>query len=116
VPAIDRRTALTATGLAAMGAAFPARSAAQSALDLDARDPGLPLKSGHLRMGTGTGPNGAIGVTNRFLTRDGRPWLPVMGEFHFTRFPCAYWEEEMLKMKAAGVTIVASYILWNHVE
>ena len=116
MPTIDRRTALTATGLAAMGAAFPARSAAQSALDLDARDPGLPLKSGHLRMGTGTGPNGAIGVTNRFLTRDGRPWLPVMGEFHFTRFPCAYWEEELLKMKAAGVTVVASYILWNHVE
>ena len=48
--------------------------------------------------------------------RNDAPWLPVMGEFHFTRFPCAYWEEELLKMKAAGVTIVASYILWNHVE
>ncbi|HCW62318.1 MAG TPA: beta-galactosidase, partial [Sphingobium sp.] len=112
MPQFDRRTALTATGLAAMGAALPARAAAQAPLPLDARKPGLPLKSGHLHMGTGTGPHGTFGITNRYLTRNDAPWLPVMGEFHFTRFPCAYWEEELLKMKAAGVTIVASYILW----
>ena len=116
MPQFDRRTALTATGLAAMGAALPARAAAQAPLPLDARKPGLPLKSGHLHMGTGTGPHGTFGITNRYLTRNDAPWLPVMGEFHFTRFPYAYWEEELLKMKAAGVTIVASYILWNHVE
>lgn len=22
-----------------------------------------------------------------FLLRDGRPWLPVMGEFHYSRYP-----------------------------
>lgn len=116
MPDIDRRAALTATGLATLGLALPARATTPAPLTLDARNPGLPLKSGHLRMGTATGPHGIIGITNRTLTRDGQPWLPVMGEFHFTRFPAAYWEEELRKMKAAGITIVASYILWNHVE
>jgi beta-galactosidase len=33
---------------------------------------------------------------------DGKPWLSVMGEFHFSRYPEEYWEEELLKMKAVG--------------
>ena len=39
-----------------------------------------------------------------------------MGEFHFSRYPRAQWEEELLKMKAAGVNIVAAYIIWIHHE
>lgn len=74
------------------------------------------MRSDHLRMGTATGPGGTIGINNRYLTRDGKPWLPVMGEFHFSRFPARYWEEELLKMKAAGVTVVTSYVLWNQHE
>mgnify|MGYP002652857838 CR=1 FL=1 len=74
------------------------------------------VRSDHLRMGQGSGPAGTIGINNRYLTRDGKPWLPVMGEFHFSRFPARYWEEELLKMKAAGVTVVASYVLWNQHE
>ena len=116
MPDIDRRAALTATGLVALGAALPAPAVAQSPLALGAGKSGPPLKTGHLRMGTGTGPDGTIGLTNLTLIRDGQPWLPVMGEFHFTRFPARYWAEELRKMKAAGITIVASYILWNHVE
>ncbi|HUD92830.1 beta-galactosidase [Sphingobium sp.] len=116
MPEIDRRSALAATGLATLGLALPGRAATQIPASLDASKPGLPLKSGHLHMGSGTGPHGRLGITNLYLTRNDRPWLPVMGEFHFTRFPSQYWEEELLKMKAAGVTIVASYILWNHVE
>jgi len=30
---------------------------------------------------------------------------PVMGEMHFARFPEAYWEEEILKMKAGESTL-----------
>jgi beta-galactosidase len=67
-------------------------------------------------MGAGTGPHGTIGANSRYLTRDGRPWLPVMGEFHFTRFPASGWEEEILKMKAAAVSIVATYVIWNQIE
>ncbi len=39
-----------------------------------------------------------------------------MGEFHFSRYPRDQWEEELLKMKAAGVNIVATYVLWIHHE
>ena len=56
------------------------------------------------------------GWTTQYLTRNGKPWLPVMGEFHFSRYPCRYWKEELEKMKAGGVEIVASYIFWNHHE
>ncbi|HEY0304173.1 MAG TPA: beta-galactosidase [Longimicrobiales bacterium] len=48
--------------------------------------------------------------------RDGRPWLPVMGEFHYSRYPESEWEKELLKMKAGGVDIVASYVIWIHHE
>lgn len=89
---------------------------AQTVARVDATGTTPQPRSGHLRMGEGQGPNGAIGINSLHLTRDGRPWLPVMGEFHFSRFPAAYWEEEILKMKAAGVTIVASYVLWNQHE
>ncbi|MBJ7418501.1 MAG: beta-galactosidase, partial [Niveispirillum sp.] len=58
----------------------------------------------------------AIGINNRYLTLDGKPWMPTMGEFHYTRFPADGWEEQLAKMKAAGIDIVATYIIWNHHE
>ncbi|MFE7277462.1 beta-galactosidase, partial [Streptomyces sp. NPDC057623] len=35
---------------------------------------------------------------------------------HYSRYPAAQWEEELLKMKAGGVSIVASYLIWIHHE
>ena len=52
----------------------------------------------------------------RYLTLDGKPWLPVMGEMHYSRVPEAEWEEEILKMKSAGVQVIATYIIWIHHE
>ena len=67
--------------------------------------------------GSATSPSGStIGLNSRYMTRDGKPWLPVMGEFHFSRYPRAQWEEEILKMKAGGVDIVATYVIWIHHE
>ncbi len=67
--------------------------------------------------GSATSPRGiTLGVNSRYLTLDGKPWLPVMGEFHFSRYPRAQWEDEILKMKAAGVNIVATYVIWIHHE
>jgi hypothetical protein len=57
-----------------------------------------------------------IEVNSQYLTLDGKPWLPVMGEFHFSRYPEQYWEEELLKMKAGGIQIVATYLFWIHHE
>ena len=76
--------------------------------------PDLPILSGHLKMG-GQNPHGLeINANNRYLTLGGKPWLPVMGEFHFSRYPNQFWREELLKMKAGGITIAASYIFWIH--
>jgi hypothetical protein len=57
-----------------------------------------------------------LGLNDRYLTFDGKPWLPVMGEFHFSRYPHEQWEEELLKMKAAGVNVVSTYVFWIHHE
>jgi len=57
-----------------------------------------------------------IGMNSRYLTLNGKPWLPVMGEFHYSRVPQSQWEDEILKMKAAGVQIVATYVFWIHQE
>jgi len=67
--------------------------------------------------GSARTPAGSVlAVNSRYLMRDGKPWLPVMGEFHFSRYPRDRWEEELLKMKAAGVDIVATYVIWIHHE
>lgn len=67
--------------------------------------------------GSATSPSGVtLGLNSRYLTLNGKPWLPVMGEFHFSRYPRAEWEDEILKMKAAGVNIIAAYVIWIHHE
>jgi hypothetical protein len=74
-----------------------------------------PLR-GHLQMG-GTNPAGdCISVNSRWLEWNGKPWLPIMGEFHPTRYDERFWEEELLKIKAGGITTVAAYLFWNHHE
>lgn len=71
---------------------------------------------GHLKMG-GTDPAGhEINVTNRYFTYDGKPWIPVMGEMHFSRCPDEFWEESIIKMKACKVNIIATYLFWIHHE
>ncbi|HEY7414175.1 MAG TPA: beta-galactosidase, partial [Ktedonobacteraceae bacterium] len=65
----------------------------------------------------GSAPQGdTIAFTNYYITRNGRPWLPTMGEFHFSRFPHQHWKHELRKMHAGGIEIAASYIFWIHVE
>ena len=46
----------------------------------------------------------------------GKRVVPVMGEVHYSRIPENEWEAEVRKMKAGGVTIIATYIFWNHIE
>ena len=53
---------------------------------------------------------------NISLMRDGVRWFPVMGEIHYSRYPEEYWKEALLKMKAGGVDIVSSYVIWIHHE
>ncbi len=83
---------------------------------LDASNESSKIYKGCLKMG-GTDPAGhEINVTNRYLTYDGKPWLPVMGEIHFSRCSEEFWEESILKMKACKVNIIATYLFWIHHE
>ncbi len=50
------------------------------------------------------------------LIIDGRRVCPVMGEIHYSRLPADEWQGEVRKMKEGGVTIIATYVFWNHVE
>jgi hypothetical protein len=109
-----KATVLALGALASLSAGPPAAAAV---LTVDAREQPPAPETGYLHFGASRSPSGStIGVNSRYLTLDGRPWLPVMGEFHYTRFPARYWEEELRKMKAAGVSIVSTYIFWNHHE
>ncbi|MDR0682796.1 MAG: beta-galactosidase [Dysgonamonadaceae bacterium] len=68
-------------------------------------------------MGTDINPKGeTIRIDSRSLLWNGRPVLPVMGEIHFSRLPEKEWQQELLKMKAGGINIIASYIFWIHHE
>lgn len=71
---------------------------------------------GHLRMG-GCGSNGErIDVNSLYIERGGKPWIGVMGEYHFVRDSRESWRCELAKMKAGGVTIVATYMFWIYHE
>lgn len=72
--------------------------------------PGEPVSIGAAANGD------IIGSTAHHLLRDGKPWYPVMGEFHYSRYPADEWELELRKMKALGVQTVATYVFWIHQE
>ncbi|WP_129843646.1 beta-galactosidase [Streptomyces sp. RFCAC02] len=74
--------------------------------------PPVPPSAGH----PATGGPGGITADSRSILRDGRRWLPVMGEFHFSRYPAHAWREELLAMRAGGLDTVATYLFWNQHE
>ena len=84
---------------------------------IDATQPAPAPEPVAATLGTARNPNGEVlGVNSQYLTLNGKPWIPVMGEFHFSRYPETEWEQEILKMKAAGVEIISTYIIWIHHE
>ena len=53
---------------------------------------------------------------NISLKQAGKRWFPVMGEIHYSRYPHEYWRESLLKMKAGGVDVASTYVIWIHHE
>lgn len=80
-------------------------------MNLDAPD--KEIVTGHLNLG-GSNPSGdSIDVNSYYLTQNGEPFFPVIGEFHYSRYPAKYWEESIRKMKAGGINVIATYVFWN---
>lgn len=81
----------------------------------DASAVGNRSKTIPMKLGTNRNPKGEeLGLNSFHLTRNGKPWLPVMGEFHYSRYPREQWEEALLKMKAGGIDVVATYVFGIH--
>ncbi len=74
------------------------------------------LLRNHLNVG-GSNPDGErIDVTSLYFERGGKPWIAVMGEYHFSRDNRENWKKELCKMKAGGITLVATYLFWIYHE
>lgn len=86
---------------------------AQSSYTITIPESKYEVKRGHLNLGGSNKKGDTIGVNSFYLERNGKPFIPVIGEFHFSRYPHQYWDEELKKMKAGGITVVATYIFWN---
>ncbi len=57
-----------------------------------------------------------ISFTNYYMMKNGKPFFGVSGEFHFSRMSDTRWEDEMIKMKMGGISVVATYLFWIHHE
>lgn len=76
----------------------------------------IPEDSKKLHCFGGSALGNKYGVTERYLTKNGKPYICKMGEFHYSRIPEECWEQELLKMKDGGIDIISSYIIWIHHE
>jgi beta-galactosidase len=86
---------------------------AQNKYSIDVSASKNEVKRGHLDLGGRSVKGDTISVNSFYLERNGKPFIPVIGEFHFSRYPHQYWDEELKKMKAGGITVVATYVFWN---
>lgn len=69
------------------------------------------------RLGTAINPDGVkFEVDSKGFIIGDKHVLPVMGEIHYARVPEKEWRREIQKMKAGGITILATYVFWIHHE
>ncbi|MDQ0297997.1 hypothetical protein J2S78_000405 [Salibacterium salarium] len=65
----------------------------------------------------GTNPKGdQLSFSNYYMEKNGYPSFTISGEFHFSRYDHRFWEDEIIKMKLGGITVIPTYIFWNHHE
>ena len=86
---------------------------AQKSYQVDVTNVRTDVMRGHLDLGGRNAKGDTIGVNSFYIERNGKPIIPVIGEFHFSRYPHQYWNEELKKLKAGGVSVVATYVFWN---
>src|SRR5512135_909648 len=47
---------------------------------------------------------------------NGKPFQIMAGEIHFQRIPREYWADRLIKLRAAGLNTVCTYVFWNALE
>lgn len=66
---------------------------------------------------SGVSPSGdTLSFNNYYLEKNGKPFVAVSGEFHYSRMNESRWEDELIKMRLGGVNVVSTYLFWNHIE
>src|SRR5574344_74405 len=99
--------------LLSLAAGQPAASSGPRVCRLEEPAVDMPIYTGRLKLGGKSPDGGTIEVNSYYLSFNGRPQIPVTGEFHFTRYPRGQWEEEIVKMKAGGITLLPTYVFWS---
>ncbi len=91
--------------------------AAAAPLTIDLTKTAPPPNASPYGPGSTTNPQGGpITADSRSFFLDGKPWTPILGEFHYARYPREEWRDELLKMKAGGINTVSTYVFWIHHE
>lgn len=52
-------------------------------------------------------------LKNQKFYLNGEEFHIYSGAMHYFRIPCEYWEDRLLKLKAAGFNTVETYVAWN---
>lgn len=89
------------------------KTIAQNSYAIDITKVKTDVLRGHLDLGGNNKTGDTITVNSFYLEHNRKAFIPVIGEFHFSRYPHQYWDEELKKMKAGGITVVATYVFWN---
>ena len=89
------------------------KSFGQTIHEIDVNVPEPRFYSDHLKLGGTNSKGDKISVNNYFLSFNDKPYIPVTGEFHFSRYACQYWDESIRKIKAGGINTIATYVFWN---
>lgn len=78
--------------------------------------PAKKIYEGKLKLGGSNLKGDNIAVNNYYVSYNKKPFIPVAGEFHYSRYANQYWDESIKKMKAGGINVIATYVFWNMVE
>lgn len=70
----------------------------------------------HMNLGGKNDLGEEINLNSLYFTKNGKPWIPIMAECHFSRLHKKDWEREILKIKAGGITVIATYLFWIYHE
>ena len=92
---------------------FIADSYGQTVSSIDIRQPYPEVLQNHLHLGDSNPQGESFSFNSLYMEHNGQPVLPVMGEFHYVRTPETEWDDSLKKMKAAGISIISTYVFWN---